>query len=334
MGLTVAGRQGKIVTMGRYVGQRLLHLIPLIFGMTFISFLILHLAPGDYFTKMSLDPQISPQTLQMMRKEFGLDQNLVIQYFKWLKNLFTLNLGVSFVYHIPVIDLLRQRLANTLLLSFTTLVLTWLFSVPLGVLAAVRANRLPDKIISAAAFASISFPSFFLALLFLVFAARTGLFPLGGTESLFAENFPLGLRLADRLWHLSLPALVLTLTGFGGLLRVTRANFLENLSAPFVTALRGKGLPEGKVHRHVFRNSLNPLITLFGYELSGLISGVALVEIILSWPGLGQLLLTAVMSQDLYVVMASLFFGGILLVIGNLVADILLAFNDPRIRLT
>ena len=114
---------------------------------------------------------------------------------------------------------------------------------------------------------------------------------------------------------------------------MTRANFLENLSAPFVTALRGKGLAERKVFRHVLRNSLNPLITLLGYELSGLLSGVALVEIILSWPGLGQLMLAAVMSQDLYVVMASLFFGGLLLVVGNLIADLLLAVNDPRIRL-
>ena len=301
--------------------------------MTFLSFLVMQLAPGDYFTKLSLDPQVSPETLKLMRQQFGLGANPAVQYFKWLRNLCTLNLGVSFVYHIPVATLIRERLANTLSLSLVTLFLTWLFSVPLGVLAAIKANKPADKALSVFAFISLSLPSFFLALLFLVFAARTGFFPLGGSQSIFAGELSAPLRLADRLWHVCLPALVLTIVGFGGLYRVTRANFLENLSAPFVTALRGKGLAERKVFRHVLRNSLTPLITLLGYELSGLLSGVALVEIILSWPGLGQLMLAAVMSQDLYVVMAALFFGGLLLVMGNLVADLLLAVNDPRIRL-
>jgi peptide/nickel transport system permease protein len=319
--------------MWRYIGKRFLHLVPLLIGMTFLSFLVMHLAPGDYFTKLSLDPQISPETLKLMRQQFGLGANPVIQYLKWLRNLCTLNLGVSFVYHIPVATLIRERLINTLFLSLITLFLTWLVSVPLGVLAAIKAHKPVDKIFSFFAFISISLPSFFLALLFLVFAARTGFFPLGGSQGVFAGEFSAPLRFADRLWHVSLPALVLTIVGFGGLFRVTRANFLESLSAPFVTALRGKGLAESRVFRHVLRNSLNPLITLLGYELSGLLSGVALVEIILSWPGLGQLMLAAVMSQDLYVIMASLFFGGLLLVAGNLLADILLAVNDPRIRL-
>jgi len=301
--------------------------------MTFLSFMVMQLAPGDYFTKLSLDPQISQQTLQRLREEFGLSCNPVVQYCKWLRNLATLNMGVSFVYHIPVATLIRQRLVNTLLLSISTIILTWLISVPLGIVAAIQANKTLDRLLSGFAFISISLPSFFLALLFLVLAARTGLFPLGGSESVFAEELSPSLQLVDRLWHLSLPATVLVLTGFGGLFRVTRANFLETLSAPFVVALRGKGLSEKRVFRHVFRNSLNPLITLLGYELSGILSGVALVEIILSWPGIGQLMLTAVMSQDLYVVMASLFFSGLLLVLGNLVADILLAANDPRIRL-
>ncbi|HNQ35052.1 MAG TPA: ABC transporter permease [bacterium] len=319
--------------MLRYAGRRLLHLVPLLLGMTFISFLVMQLAPGDYFTRLSLDPQVSAETLAALRRQFGLDASPVIQYLKWLRNLATLNLGVSFVYHIPVATLIRQRLFNTLQLSLATMLLTWLISVPLGILAANRAGRTADRALSAAAFVSISLPSFFLALLALVWAARTGFFPLGGSESIFAAELGPGLRVLDRLWHLALPALVLTAAGFGGLFRVARANYREALSAPFVTALRGRGLPESRVRVHVLRNSLNPLITLLGYELSGLISGVALVEVILAWPGLGQTMLTAVMSQDLYVVMAALFFGGLLLIAGNLAADLLLALNDPRIRL-
>ncbi len=319
--------------MARYIGQRLMHLFPLILGMTFISFFIIQLAPGDYFTRLSMNPEISANTLQSLREEFGLNKPAIVQYGLWLKNLFRLNFGISFTYHIPVLTLLKGRLFNTLFLSIFTLLLTWLISIPLGIIAAVFANRFPDRLLSVFAFITISFPSFFLALLFLSLSAQTGVFPLGGVTSIYYPELSLFGKFADRIWHLLLPAMVLTICGFGGMFRVMRGNFLENIRSPYVTALRAKGLPEKKVYfKHVLRNSINPLITIFGYELSGLLSGVALVEIILSWPGMGRLMLEAVMTQDLYVVMASLFFGGMLLILGNLLADILLAFADPRIR--
>ena len=310
-----------------------MHLFPLILGMTFISFFIIQLAPGDYFTRLSMNPEISANTLQSLREEFGLDKPAIVQYGLWLKNLFRLNFGISFTYHIPVLTLLKGRLFNTLFLSIFTLLLTWLISIPLGIIAAVFANRFPDRLLSVFAFITISFPSFFLALLFLSLSAQTGVFPLGGVTSIYYPELSLFGKFADRISHLLLPAMVLTICGFGGMFRVMRGNFLENIRSPYVTALRAKGLPERKVYfKHVLRNSINPLITIFGYELSGLLSGVALVEIILSWPGMGRLMLEAVMTQDLYVVMASLFFGGMLLILGNLLADILLAFADPRIR--
>ncbi|MCK4245066.1 MAG: ABC transporter permease, partial [Candidatus Omnitrophica bacterium] len=190
-----------------------------------------------------------------------------------------------------------------------------------------------DRLLSGFAFVGISVPSFFLALLLLCFSAKTGWFPIGGVASIRYEEFSALGKFADRIHHLILPTLVLVVCSFGGLFRVMRGNFLENLRAPYVTPARAKGLSEGKViYKHILRNSVNPLITIFGYELSGLLSGVALVEIILSWPGLGRLMLEAVMTQDLYVVMASLLVGGVLLILGNLIADILLAFADPRIR--
>jgi len=301
--------------------------------MTFISFLIIQLAPGDYFTRMSMNPEVSRETIARLRQEFALDKPLIIQYLRWLFNICHLNFGISFTYHIPVISLIKGRLLNTLTLSISVMILTWFIAIPLGIFAALKENRAPDRLLSGLAFAGISLPSFFLALLLLYFAAKTGWFPIGGATSIHYEEFCAFGKFADRIHHLLLPALVLVICSFGGLFRIMRGNFLENLRASYVTAARAKGLSERKIiYKHILRNSINPLITIFGYELSGLLSGVALVEIILSWPGLGRLMLEAVMSQDLYVVMASLLVGGFLLILGNLIADILLAFADPRIR--
>jgi len=301
--------------------------------MTFISFLIIQLAPGDYFTRMSMNPEVSRETIARLRQEFALDKPLIIQYLRWLFNICHLNFGISFTYHIPVISLIKGRLLNTLTLSISVMILTWFIAIPLGIFAALKENRAPDRLLSGLAFAGISLPSFFLALLLLYFAAKTGWFPIGGATSIHYEEFCAFGKFADRIHHLLLPALVLVICSFGGLFRIMRGNFLENFRASYVTAARAKGLSERKIiYKHILRNSINPLITIFGYELSGLLSGVALVEIILSWPGLGRLMLEAVMSQDLYVVMASLLVGGFLLILGNLIADILLAFADPRIR--
>lgn len=301
--------------------------------MTFISFLIIQLAPGDYFTRMAMNPEVSPETITQLRQEFALDKPLIIQYLRWLFNICHLNFGISFTYHIPVFAIIKGRLLNTILLSVSVMILTWLISIPLGIFAALKENRVQDRLLSGFAFVGISVPSFFLALLLLCFSAKTGWFPIGGVASIRYEEFSALGKFADRIHHLILPTLVLVVCSFGGLFRVMRGNFLENLRAPYVTPARAKGLSEGKViYKHILRNSVNPLITIFGYELSGLLSGVALVEIILSWPGLGRLMLEAVMTQDLYVVMASLLVGGVLLILGNLIADILLAFADPRIR--
>lgn len=159
--------------MRRYIFQRLLQFIPLIFGMTLISFLVIQLAPGDYFTHLKMNPEISPQTIEAMRKSFGLDKPAIIQYFYWLKNILTLNLGESFAYHVPVSFLIRQRLANTLALSIFSIFLTWLVSIPLGIYAAQKSGKWQDTVLSILAYIGISLPSFFLAMLFVFFVART-----------------------------------------------------------------------------------------------------------------------------------------------------------------
>ncbi|MDD3726431.1 MAG: ABC transporter permease [Candidatus Ratteibacteria bacterium] len=320
--------------MRKYIFSRLLQFIPLLLGMTFISFVIIQMAPGDYFTQMQMNPEVSPQTIELLRQNFGLDRPVIIQYFYWLKNILHLNLGESFSYHIPVSFLIKQKLKNTLALSLFSIFLTWLIAIPLGVFAAIRQGRWQERFLSFLAYIGISLPSFLIAMLMVFFAARTASLPVGGTTSAFYIGITGWGRFVDYLKHLLLPGLALTLAGIGGLYRLMKNNFLEVLGAPYVVTAHSKGLSPARVYfRHAMRNAINPMITIFGYTLSSVLSGAALVEIITNWPGMGRLMLEAVLSQDLYLVMASLLIGGLLLILGNLVADILIALADPRVRL-
>jgi len=319
--------------MKKYILKRLLQFIPLIIGMTFISFLIIQMAPGDYFSKLKMNPEISHQTIEEMRKSFGLDKPVIVQYFYWLKNILTFNLGTSFSYHIPVSFLIKQKLKNTLALSLFSIFMTWLISIPLGIFAAIKNGRWQEKVFSFLAYIGISIPSFFIAMLLVFFFAKHPVLPIGGTRSIFAYKSTWQIFF-DYLKHLLIPGMALTLAGIGSLYRLMKNNFLQAINSPYVITARAKGLPEYKVYyKHALRNAINPMITIFGYELSGILSGAALVEIITGWPGMGRLILEAVLSQDLYLVMASLLIGGILLIAGNLIADILIAFADPRVRL-
>lgn len=320
--------------MRKYVLHRLIQFIPIIIGMTLISFFIIQLAPGDYFTQLKMNPEISPQTIENMRTQFGLDKPALIQYLYWLKNVLTLNLGESFAYHVPVSHLIKQRLVNTLALALFSISLTWFLSIPLGIYAARKNGRWPDQALSVFAYIGISLPAFFIAMLFVFLAARTLVLPIGGTTSIFSLQADAWTKFRDYLRHLLLPGLALTAGELGSLFRLMKNNFLEVLGRPYILAARAKGLPESRVlYKHALRNAINPMITIFGYELSGILSGAALVEIITNWPGMGRLMLDAVLSQDLYLVMAGLLIGGVLLIVGNLAADLLLAVADPRIRL-
>ncbi len=320
--------------MKKYILKRLLQFIPLLFGMTFISFMIIQISPGDYFTQMAMNPEVSPQTIESMRRDFGLDKPVVIQYFYWLKNIATLNLGESFSYHVPVSFLIKQKLKNTLSLSLFSIFFTWLIAIPMGIFAAVKDGRWQEKTLSFFAYIGISIPSFFIAMLLVFFAARTAVLPVGGTTSIFSISATGWEKFIDYMKHLLLPGVALTLSGIGSLFRLMKNNFIEALGSPYITTARAKGLSNGRIYfRHALRNAINPMITIFGYTLSSILSGAALVEIVTNWPGMGRLILDAVLSQDLYLVMASLVIGGILLILGNLIADILIAVADPRVRL-
>ncbi|RKQ63423.1 peptide/nickel transport system permease protein [Thermovibrio guaymasensis] len=319
--------------MFKYLLKRFFQMVPIVISMTFVSFVIVKLAPGNYFTQLELNPSISKETIEELKKLYGLDQNLFLQYFKWLLNALQFNLGYSFAYHKPVLDLIKERLVNTLELTVTSFILSWLVAVPLGIVAGVYRGKLLDRLITLFSFFGISLPNFFLAFIFMYFAAKTGLFPIGGVVSQNYDSLPWWGKVLDRLWHMALPLSVLVIGSIAGLLRLVRSTIIDELNKDYVKVAIAKGLPyRVVVMKHAFRNALNPFLTLIGFDIAGLLSGAALVEIITAWPGMGRLMFEAVMSQDLFLVMGSLYIGGIMLVLGNLIADILIAINDPRIR--
>lgn len=308
-------------------------MIPLVIGITFVSFVIIQLAPGSYLDQLKMNPQISAETLKELEKSYGLDQPLIVQYLKWLKNALTFDLGYSFSFHVPVIQLIQERVWNTLFLSITSAVLAWGLAVPMGIWAALRPNSWIDKFIQLFSFTFMSIPNFFLAFLMLFLAVKTGLFPTGGAFSPDYDQMSIFGKIVDRLWHVSLPAFVLAVGSLAGLVRLVRSAMIESLQSEYVLFARAKGLPEKEViFKHALKNALNPFITLLGFEIASLLSGAALVEIIVNWPGMGMLMLDAVLKQDLYLVMGGLYIGAIMLIIGNLIADILLAKIDPRVR--
>jgi peptide/nickel transport system permease protein len=301
-----------------------------------LSFFVIQLAPGDYLDTLSQNPQISPERIAELKRQFGLDRSWIEQYGLWLWQIVRHgNLGTSFVYQRPVAGLLWERVSATLIMAIASLVVTWAIGIPLGILGAIRQNQWMDRVLQVLSYMGQGIPSFVVALLLLIGAQNLSpLFPVGGMTSIdHADLTPLG-QAIDIGWHMMLPVLALSITSFAGLQRITRGQLLDVLRQNYVQTARAKGLPENRViYVHALRNAINPLITLLGFEFAGLLSGAFITEYFFNWPGLGRLILQAVNTQDLYVVMASLMMGAVMLIIGNLLADLLLKFADPRIRL-
>ena len=319
--------------MRTFIIKRFLYMIPLLLGISFFSFMIISLAPGDFLTAMSQNPQVTAETIAELRMKFGLDHPWYIQYAKWLWNAAHLDFGYSFANQVPVFVLIRERMLNTLLLALSAALFAWGLSIPLGVISAVRQHTWVDRSASFVSFLGLSIPEVFFALLMIFFAARTGWFPVGGMKSIDFEFLPLHRQIIDLLYHLILPTIVLGSISMAGRMRQMRANLLDTLMQDYVQTARAKGLSERIViYKHALRNAINPLITLFGFTLANLLSGAFLVEVVMSWPGLGRLTLDALFSRDLYLVMGSLIMASTMLILGNLAADIMLAMSDPRIR--
>jgi peptide/nickel transport system permease protein len=321
------------VSIPVYILKRCWQALPLLFIISVMSFTMLKMAPIDPLAQLKANPAISAQAIERERQRLGLDKPPPVQYFFWLKNLMTGDLGVS-VSGGSVFTLLMQRAGNTLLLSALSIVFTWLIAVPAGIYAAVYRGKWVDKLFGILSAVGMAMPTFLLALLLLMVALGTHLLPIGGmTSPNFFELNPVQ-QFFDIAHHMIIPVAVLTFIGLAGIQRQMRGNLLDVLRAEYVRTARAKGLPENVVlYRHALRNAINPLITLFGFELSGLLSGAALTEKVLAYPGLGRLTLDAVLTQDINLVMAALMLGALMLIGGNLLADVMLKFADPRITL-
>lgn len=315
--------------MIRYAARRLLHALLMLFGVSLLMFLLQQAAPGDFLSEMRLNPQISEGTLQALRAEYALDQPLPARYLRWLGSAARGDFGYSFAYNVPVSRLLWPRIRNTLVLAVPALLITWLVAVPLGVMAAALRGPWSDRFFSGGTSLLLAVPDVLLALLALLVALRTGFFPVGGMRTVDAPD-----SLADVAWHMILPVAALVLGSLPTVLRHVRASLKETLQASFMRAAEGHGLRRPTLlFRHALGAAANPLISLFGISVALLLSTSLLVEIIMSWPGIGPMLLEAIQGRDLFVVIGSVMLSTLFLVGGNLLADFLLCAFDPRIRM-
>jgi peptide/nickel transport system permease protein len=309
---------------------------PTLLAISFIAFMIIQLPPGDFADVYRSNPQFSDETIREIVHQFRLDKPVMVQYFHWLLRAVQLDFGVSTTYTgVKVFTLIAMRMKATFLLSLMALVFTWIISVPLGVYSAIKQYSIGDKTLSVLAFVGMSLPTFFIAFLLLYLATLVDWLPAGGLVSSGYNQLTPMSKFLDYLWHMTIPVTVMVLSSVAGMMRLMRGNMLEIKSAQYITTARAKGLSENKViFKHMLRNAINPMITLFGYQLSGLLSGVALTEAVLAYPGMGRLMLEAVIARDLFLVMASLVMSSFLLLLGNLLADIFLSMSDPRISLS
>lgn len=314
--------------------RRALVTVVLLLAVSFLTFFLVQLAPGTAFDKYRANPQISDELVQQLEQRYGLNDPWYEQYAKWLGQLMQGDMGYSFTHEQPVSTLIWEAFGNTVFLMLASILLTWLLALPMGIYCAVNQYSWGDQFFSILAFIGMSIPNFFLCFLLLYLAAAIGGWPLGGMTSIGYEHMSWWEKIIDFAQHMVIPVVVIATAAMAGLQRITRGNMLEVLRKQYVTAARARGLPENRViYFHALRNAINPLITIFGYQFSTLISGAALVEIIISWPGMGQLMLQAVRSQDQFLVVGGVLASGILLIAGNLLADMLLGLVDPRIKL-
>jgi len=325
--------------MTAYLLRRIVQIIPTFIGATLLAFIIIQLSPGDFLTQLELDPKFTPETIARFRQQFGLSEPIWLQYLIWMKNLITGNLGYSFAYQAPVLEIIWPRILNSLVLVGLATVFLYLVAIPAGVFGATRQYTLGDQVVSFFSYIGLAVPSFFFALIIifvllqLKFHFQVLPFPIGGMTSSNYDSLTAWGKVGNVLWHAVLPAFVIVTADIAGLARVMRGQMLEVLSQDFVRTARSKGLADRKViYKHAFRNAIIPFIATIGGLLPGLIGGAGLVEVVMNWPGITPLLLDAVGQKDIYVIVGFLTLTTGLLMIGNVLGDLLLAVVDPRIR--
>jgi peptide/nickel transport system permease protein len=324
----------------QYILKRSLQAILTLFLASILCFAIIQFSPGNFLDTLKQNPKITPQRVEELIQQFGLSDKkdfptVVGQYVRWLRRAMQGDLGLSMRYFQPVTLLIGQRIRATLELAIASIILTWAIAIPLGIIGAVNQNKFIDKFLRVLSYTAQGFPSFVTALSLLIVAQICSpLLPVGGRTSINHQELSAIEQLFDILWHMILPTIALTITGFAGLQRITRGELLDVLRQDYIQTARAKGLSENRViYVHALRNAINPLVTLLGFEFASLLSGAFIAEFFFNWPGLGTLILAAVTAKDIYLVMGSLMIGAVMLIIGNLFADLLLKFVDPRIKL-
>ncbi|OIN98919.1 diguanylate cyclase [Candidatus Desantisbacteria bacterium CG_4_10_14_0_8_um_filter_48_22] len=321
--------------MWKYIARRLLLMIPVFLGITLVTFFIIHLAPGSPSDLLAeAGPRVSYEARARLEKLYGLDQPIHIQYLRWLKRFVVLDFGRSFRDERPVIDKILERLPATILLEGLSLLFIFLIAIPIGVLSAAKQYSAFDKSTTLLVFIGFSVPSFWLALMLMdVFGVRFNILPISGIRDIGSEYLPFWGRMLDTLKHLVLPVFVSAFTGLASVSRYTRAAMLEAIRQDYIRTARAKGLDENTViYRHALRNAMLPVVTLIGFSIPGLIGGSFIIETIFAWPGMGRLGFNAIMARDYPVIMGVGVISAFLTLAGNLVADILYAVVDPRIR--
>lgn len=315
--------------MASYIVRRILYAIPLLFLITVISFGMMKMAPGDP-TALMMDPMIKKENLEAYKEAYGLNDNVIVQYVRWLGNMVQGNFGESLIRQgVPVSDLITARLPNTLLLMLVSSFIAFIISIPLGVISATKRNSLTDYSITFVSFLGIATPNFWIGLvLIMFFSVNLGWFPTGGVSTL-GEPFSIW----DRIHHLILPALVLATADMAGLTRYSRSSMLDVLRQDYIRTAKANGFKNSTViFKHGFRNGLIPIITILGLMLPSFIGGSVIIESIFAWPGIGLLFVEAAFQRDYPVIMAVIVIAATLVVVGNLLADILYAIFDPRIE--
>ena len=322
-----------------FLARRLIGSIPLVLGILTLIFFIMHLAPGDP-TSRYFDPNVSPEVIEQMRRNLGLDQPVPVQYFKWMTSFLTGDFGFSFAQMRPISQILPQVMWNTLQLTLVSTVVIFVLGMLIGIFQAVRQYRASDNVLTFFALFFYSMPGFWFALmLILLFSLKANqwgwpvVFPASQMTDVGYEFMGPFAKLTDRFMHLLLPAVALGIGSAAGVARYMRGSMLEVIRQDYVRTARAKGLSERVVvFKHALRNALLPIITLLGLTLPYLFGGAVLVETIFAWPGMGRLIVEAVLTRDYPLVMATSFVISVMVILGNLLADVLYAVADPRIR--
>jgi peptide/nickel transport system permease protein len=317
--------------MGTYVARRLLQAIPLLIGVTIVGFALMQLAPGGPLALYTLNPTVNAQDIERIKHIMGLDQPMYIQYLKWAKGMLTGTWGYSFFGARPVRDIIFERVPATLTLMGTSMAFAIVIGVLIGILGAVKRYSIFDYLATTGSLLALSFPTFWFGLMAIyIFAEKLRWFPAGGMMTMGS-----GGDLADRLHHLALPAAVLGLVLVAEWSRYTRSSLLDVLNQDYMRTARGKGLSERVVlFGHAMRNALVPLVMLMGLQLPWLFGGALVTESVFSWPGMGRLFVDALTMRDYPILMAMVVVTAVLVILGNLFADLLAAAVDPRIRLS